>query len=249
MLKDVLKLNALGQVGGGSGGGGDCDWNIMKNKPFYTEKGEMVLPATTVELDPDSGDGVIVDAVPIETGKTYAVNWNGTEYNCTAEGFVAGGAVAPTIGNLGVMTGGAESGEPFIIAALPAEFAANAGYCVTVIGLDGSPSATVSIHEVVVHPLPVMYLPKMVVTFTKNENGEIVADKTLEQIQESVSAGCEVTGTYSEDLGESQDLTIYLKLGAYAKNDNQNVFGYYFNGKHSKMDIVIFYANEGIAQM
>lgn len=192
MLKDVLKLNAIAQVGGGSGGA--KSWNDLTDKPFYTEIGETVLSETTMEYNEDLGGCVSADVISLVVGNTYVVSYNGTEYNCLAASYDLDGTPTVSLGDVDSLDGGVSIGGPFALLSFSAEVAAEAGMGAILIPLDGSTSATVSIKEAIVHPLPVMYMPELVVTFSDDGSGGYTADKTLEQIKDAVDNGYRVTG-------------------------------------------------------
>ena len=54
----------------------------------------------------------ITNAFEIVEGQTYAVNWDGTEYECVGAVFNS----MPLLGNLSMMGAGDDTGEPFIYA-------------------------------------------------------------------------------------------------------------------------------------
>ena len=60
------------------------------------------------------GEGIygapLTNALEIVEGETYTVNWDGTEYECVGAVFNS----MHIIGNLSIMGGGADTGEPFI---------------------------------------------------------------------------------------------------------------------------------------
>ena len=120
-----------------------------------------VLFETTVALDPDSGEGFAPDVIDVSAGNAYAIKWNGAEYTCIAQHFEADGISAVVLGNLGAMTGGALTEEPFVILCLDAEIAATMGAGFIVYALDGSASATISIQVVGVHPIDKICLPNL----------------------------------------------------------------------------------------
>lgn len=247
MLKDVLKLNAIAQVGGGSGGA--KSWNDLTDKPFYTEIGETVLIETTFDIDPENGECYLMDVFSLAVGNTYSVNWNGTEYHCVAESFDMEDVPVTLLGNIGAMTGEGVTEEPFLINVLPAEIAVEMGVSGSVIALDGSTSATVSIKEVIVHPLPAMYLPKMDVTFTKGDDGTITADKTFEQIHAAVNAGYEVTGKFAMYMSATDTtITFCLRLCAHVDEVSTGLFLYCFYSRYGEMDVTIYYGNNGNIQ-
>ena len=104
------------------GGGGDCDWNKMKNRPFGTETGMVeVLGETTLELvsGADGSTGFsLTERVDLVDGKSYVVQWNGTDYKSTA---VLSETGAFYMGNLSVLGEDMENtGEPFVMMVFPA---------------------------------------------------------------------------------------------------------------------------------
>ena len=95
----------------------------------------------------------------IAEGKTYTVNWDGTEYECV--GFVFNSM--PGIGNLSIMGVGDDTGEPF--AYEPDENA--------FITLNPSPTHTISVKttaETIV-PMSEEFIPKMNVSAFTNDAG------------------------------------------------------------------------------
>lgn len=85
----------------------------------YTEGGMVeILPETTIEGADDDGDGVndsqFYMLPELEGGKTYIVNWNGTEYECFGQGIEEEGITSVLLGN-GVSMGLSGNNEPFTI--------------------------------------------------------------------------------------------------------------------------------------
>lgn len=152
------------EKGVAGGTGGDCDWNIMKNKPFYSEIGEVViLPETTAEFDPDSSEYYLMDMVNVVVGNTYTVVWNGVEYPCTAASCDLDGVPVTLLGNIGAADGeGSMTEEPFLLTVLPAEIAAEEGLYGSFCVFDGSTSATISIYTEgeIVKTIDPKYLPE-----------------------------------------------------------------------------------------
>ena len=114
------------------------------------------LYSALVEIDPDSGAYEGVADVPLTVGETYTVTYNGVDYSCVCSTMDMDGMTAYVLGNLGAMTGGADTGEPFIILTIPA---------MGIFGmyaLDGSASVTLSISAQVetVHKMDGKFLPK-----------------------------------------------------------------------------------------
>ena len=120
-----LDENGVLSVSGG-GGGVQPDWNqndstatnYIKNRPFYT--GDTVetvfVEESTVSFSWISGsDGVysaqIQSNFEATVGETYKVSWDGTAYECTCADFNG----IPFLGNLSIVFGGSDTGEPFLI--------------------------------------------------------------------------------------------------------------------------------------
>lgn len=110
----------------------------------WIEEGEMVeiLPETTVQFDPESGEGMVEGAIPMSAGETYTVEWNGTEYSCVALDVSAlmEGETAVAVGD-GTAFGMSGNGEPFIVVSIPS-------YGATMfMDLTGATEAVVSIYQ------------------------------------------------------------------------------------------------------
>lgn len=163
---DATTLALIKKMGGGSGGGGGADIlntdGIIKQEvlpegyPYVTQS--TILPETTVEVV-DMREVLITDAFELTVGNTYTVNWSGTNYECVAQYFDMDGIATVVLGDIGGVTGGTSTGEPFIIVAYPAEIVAEAGAYGMVMALDGSTSVTLSIMGNVYQPMSANYLP------------------------------------------------------------------------------------------
>lgn len=152
------------------GGSAPADWNAnegepghIRNRPFYSQKVfEYVLPETQAIYDDSDGVFVVYGFVPLESGKTYTVSWNGTLYECTAvtvEGFFP--VPVNALGDINGVLNGSPSGEyPFALAALPAEYVDGMG--VMIMPFDGSTSLTISVVEEVesLKKMDSKYLPE-----------------------------------------------------------------------------------------
>ena len=119
-----LDVNGVLSVSGGGGGGGvQPDWNqndstaadYVKNRPFYTGDpvDTVLVEESTVSFA--AANGVYMGQlkstfVPI-VGETYKVSWDGTTYESTCVNFNR----LQVIGNLSIMGGGSDTGEPFLI--------------------------------------------------------------------------------------------------------------------------------------
>lgn len=153
------------------------------NEALQFGTGELVevLPETMVEVDPEMGSGMLPDVLDVIDGNTYKVNWNGTEFECTAQVYVENDISGVCLGNLSVMTGGTDTGEPFVIVCFDATTAAGIGAGVVFAPLDGSASVTLSITGEVVKTIDPKYLPKSL-QFGEIQT-EIFPETTFEQAE------------------------------------------------------------------
>lgn len=188
----VLKL--------GSGGGGVTDYNKLENVPCKAKTVE-ILPETTVEIDPEIVNGILPNVLDVKAGDKVAVEWNGNEYLCTAVQFPDPEMPAVCVGDVGLVTSGESTGEPFVIVFFDAESAPLEGAGTVIQPVDGSETVTLSISSVTVtQPLAPMYLPRLVVKFTKvndNSSNNAVADKSFEEVMAAVMAGYEIACEYT----------------------------------------------------
>ena len=122
--------------------------------PKKTMRTVTVMAEQEVAFYDDKGSlqryGNPADPFNIIEGQTYAVNWDGTEYECVCSVGSEGGASFPYIGNLSIGSLGDDTGEPFLYT--------SAGLFVT---LDTSASHTISVTtaEETVTPMAEEFLP------------------------------------------------------------------------------------------
>ena len=125
---------------------------------FGSETAE-ILPETTAAVDPEAGAALLSDIVDVKAGNTYIVNWNGTEYTCKAQAFTADGVTMPVLGNVDMMNGVGDSGEPFAIVCVIAELVEAIGGGCVIYPLDGSDPITLSITYNGIKKIDGKYLP------------------------------------------------------------------------------------------
>ena len=130
-------------------------WEAAEYQPrthWKTETVKTVLESTELPFVEDTGTFVLMDAVDVVAGNTYTVNWNGTEYTCTAIEFDLDGIPAAVLGDIYTATGGevgtAPTGEPFLAVVVPADYAEMVGMGLQVMPLDGAESVTLAIDGV-----------------------------------------------------------------------------------------------------
>lgn len=146
----------------GTGGGGADLLNengVIKQEhlpdgyPYYEVNEGYILPETTITLMSENGEAPLTEALVFFEGQTYRVNWNGTDYECVCTKLamdtdvdgIVDTYLGLAIGDVGLMTGGNSTGEPFVIAVFSPEYAAQVGVPAMVQILDGSTSVTLSI--------------------------------------------------------------------------------------------------------
>ena len=118
-----------------------------------------LLPTRTLTVDENVGGAIITSRIGFNTGSIYTVSYNGQQYECVAQDLDGGVA----IGDIGLMAGGTSTGEPFIIAEMPAPQDIGDGTLAygLVIPIDGSTEITVSIYgpKITYHTLPEELMP------------------------------------------------------------------------------------------
>lgn len=100
------------------------DWNqndptaddYIKNRPFYTDENDKTVnvPEQKITIPskrPYSAQLILPELIEFVVGQTYDVKWDDETYSCVA--FDVHGISA--IGNQGVLDGGTDTGEPFIM--------------------------------------------------------------------------------------------------------------------------------------
>jgi hypothetical protein len=176
--------------------GGASSWNDLTDKPFGNETRINVLPETTLTFDSGSESG-IEEPLPASAiiGEMHIVNWNGTDYRCIAQPFDMGGMPVAVLGDLGAVSGGASTGEPFVFMQPSPEAAAMLGFYAAIVALDGSTEANMSIVCLKVDKIPENLLPfgdsKFLIKATGNIGDEEnwTADKSFMEAYSAASAG------------------------------------------------------------
>lgn len=186
-------------------------WNNLKDKPFGEETRTTILD-TVVILDAD-GDGSAFVTTPLEAvpvvGAKYRVRWADSYYDCEGQDLSASlGQPCVAIGNLGMLSGSGDSGEPFVIALVPDGIEGEDTYA-QVICLD---SYYLGVHVgLVVEMVEISQIPKeyfskefpptMIVNITGgdgsiNDTDGWVSDKTFYEILSAAITGCMVFFKY-----------------------------------------------------
>ena len=111
------------------------------------------------------------EALAIAEGQTYAVNWDGTEYECVCFVFDS----IPVIGNMSISGMGGDTGEPFMYASAERAFFTT---------FDTSASHTISVKIIVetVTPMTEEYLPENLATKSDVEATQEVLDGVFSSV-------------------------------------------------------------------
>ena len=146
----TLKAEHLNHMEEGIANAGSTSWDNITDKPSYLPVMETsiayILPETQLIAD---GDGQfrgteLVEGIEVEN--TYVVTYNGVEYTCEAEQVDAGGMIYTGLGNIGAAFGTPnENGEPFCVVIAPSNIAAQVGYNLMVMAVDGATEVTMAI--------------------------------------------------------------------------------------------------------
>lgn len=176
--------------------GAISSWNDLKDKPFgEVEKEGYIIPETTLELSGGEGSLFEQPAALWANGRSYTVNWNGTDYNCiAAELDVTGeGNIGYLLGNMAAM-GGDDTGEPFLIVGLNSFVDGVWGLAYDFAGAE---TATFSVYGlgVFTEKIEEKYIPNNARMFTVNisvDNGKMIADKTHSEIMQALCLGMNI---------------------------------------------------------
>lgn len=183
-------------------GGGAKHWDELEGRPFYSEFEAIV--DTTLEIDPDMGQGMLADPIGLVAGQKYTVTWNGVEYVSTAQPFDGEGVPMVVLGDLsGLPGGGVSTGEPFLIVEVPPEIAAEMGASGMVQPLDGSTSVTVVIGSEITKTLDPKYLPKHL------QFGPEQREKVLFEKEQYIPNASLVNLTQRTDLVAGETYNVY----------------------------------------
>lgn len=137
-------------------------WEAVDYQPrtHWSETGTAaIMPETTVEIDPESFEGMALVDFALEPNKPYTIKYNGVEYpDCVG---VDLGELGLGFGNLGGLDESLPvTDHPFVLvsATFDIDEDGNTDYLIVVYPFDGSESATVSIMGEAVHAIPTQYM-------------------------------------------------------------------------------------------
>lgn len=123
ITREEMFLNAIGS-GGGTGGGAQPDWNAAEgeaghilNRTHHLEKAEgTVFDMTDLVYDESSSCFQYYgDPLHLIVGEKYEIHYLSGTYECVAyDSEMLGESGGIVMGNIGALTGGDDTGEPFV---------------------------------------------------------------------------------------------------------------------------------------
>ena len=202
----------------------NADWNqndasapsYIENRTHYTEL-KIIMEQTELDgfVSEEGAEGFMMCSLPhaldISAGEEIDVVWDGETYNITAASVDDSDIVLA--GNA-VLTGGEDSGEPFSIALSPSN-------SLTIFfAYDSKTSHSIKIEGLQVIQLPEKFIPDSIargfnVNIGTGVDGELVADKTYDEILAAFTAGHNVTCTFHD----GSELTQYKVSTTYLGNE------------------------------
>ena len=173
-LCDQKKLDARflpDDIGGGLPTGGEPykqlvtdgeGKTVWEDRLAYSGGSVEILPETALQGADDDGDGVndmfvLTQPVndPLVTGEMYTVIYNGAAYDCVATEMNG----EHGLGNIGLITGTGDTGEPFVFSTVNDADSNEAGVYGMAMPLDGAASVTLSITKEAVRTIDEKWLP------------------------------------------------------------------------------------------
>lgn len=202
-----------GKDGAGGSSGDQPDWNAAEgesgyvlNRTHWKEVGAGFVLENARFVSGDSVDGIItVENAVIFGGEEYKIDWNGTEYTCTSVEMHEDDLTLVLMGNIGALTGGESTGEPFIIAHLDGN--------ISITPMDGESTWWISIYgkTEVIHELPAKYI-RTAISDSEQRMKEYTDDKTAGA---GVYSNIDISeGTTAEDGNEGLWSSINHSRGA-----------------------------------
>lgn len=149
----VLTLRGKKAVWAPGGGSGPIDPKRLPEGYPYKEMGEVVLVEEVLALTADNGGGAVSTAwaFSLVAGNPYKVIYDNEEYTCVAQEY-PGAPQYATLGNLSLVGGGSDTGEPFAFAGVSGgyDFIAKSA---------GEHTIRISEYSEIIHPMAPEFLP------------------------------------------------------------------------------------------
>lgn len=251
-LTEEQKAQARANIGaaaigeGGGGGGAQPDWDAaegepghVKNRTHWVDSSRVeILPETTVPLSEGAGGFVVNPKQLLDAGKTYVIGWNGVEYSCVAVAVEEEDANGVMLGNIGLMTGTGDTGEPFVLISTTDPTMGETVRSTVFVDITGSStevSVSITGDGEIVHKLPGKFLPDGVPYVGKGEPVELLPATEAQATDDgffitSPINGVEVGKTYIVNYNGTDYKGIAKDASAFASNSamlgNSSVLGF-----------------------
>lgn len=212
------------------------------------EENVVIFPEATLTIDEDAGAAVLTAPIGLESGKVYTVNFNGTDYECTAVAENIEGIPTVLLGNAAAL-GGTDTSEPFFIAEHPEWVAKVQGYYALCVALDGSATPTMSIKGDYIHKLSSQYVgietSHLLVNATGSADASIEFDTPFLDVYIALTYGRQVYAVFEGNTGG-------VNANVIDWNDAYITFAWFDALKHISGNgaalNVITYSNDGTAK-
>ena len=214
MLGEGLVLSEDGKTLSVSGGGGSVPKPLTfdympEGYPTKSVQTTTLMEEQQLAFTLEEKDGVymaqITNAFEIVDGQTYAVNWDGTEYECV--GIVL--KAQSGLGNLSIAGAGSDTGEPFLYVYNTKQ---HAGMFAT---LDTAASHTISVKTVeeIVTPMAEEYLPKNIATKSEVKNAQTTAENA-----QTTAENAQTTAENKFQLMQQNTVTTTTTIGTVSNS-------------------------------
>lgn len=209
-------------------------YDDLKDRPFYegVETG-FLIPETALAVTEGQAFITSPPAGKPTAGENYTVMWNGTSYTCVTQEVVEEGLTGYFLGNMSVMDGGEDTGEPFLVMFMPDEVVAQEGVYVGVYAFDGSEYVTFSVNGPYssVKKIDEKYLPPSKFYITLTATGEANRweyDKTDAEILAALAAKMSLAAKWTE---ENLGVPVEIELSYVGKLQSMFCFSGIFGSK------------------
>lgn len=229
------------------------DWSVndetdpayVKNRTHWVEDGVIeIIPEQTFTVDSDMGGAFLTE--PLSTSliadKTYTIQWNGTEYTSVAQVVQEDGiTIGVAIGNVDLVNGVGDTGEPFVIIEVAKELVEQSGgIYAQIVPLDESTTfiTKVGYEGAIYHTIAQEYLPEylygyvggeeiclpeITVPIGANENGSVFTQR----FTSNLVVGDEYTVvwngvSYTATAKQGEDSPVYLGNLSFISGANED---------------------------
>jgi hypothetical protein len=201
-----------GVAAGGSGG--VTSWNDLTDKPFGENENAVLLPVTQFFYDESADAFAAPGYIKFVVGKTYTVNWNGTNYTSEAVSGTIQGMPVVFVGNP-VVAGGDNNNLPFVVACF--------NNFIGAIPLDGSAAVTVGVTGYSIVRLPAKYsstyiMRRLSVQVDEGSYRIYAIEGLVSEVESVLQNGGNVILADTMNYMDGRVITTHIPLVAYGKN-------------------------------